>query len=152
MIRWTRGMSWLAAVAAVALIAAPVTAKKLPDAETGGRPLTAELLGSNEVPGPGDPDGSGFAVVTLNPGQEEVCFDIQVADVEPIAAAHIHRGGPNVAGPVVVNFNVAANGLSGCFTADRELIKEILKNPGDFYVNVHNPEFPPGALRGQLEK
>lgn len=152
MIRWTRFTGWMAVLTAVALVAAPVTAKKLPDGDTGGRPLTAELLGSNEVPGPGDPDGIGSAVVTLNPGQEEVCFDIRVSGVEPIAAAHIHRGGPDVAGPVVVNFNVASNGLSGCVTADRELIKEILKSPGDFYVNVHNPEFPPGALRGQLEK
>jgi hypothetical protein len=35
---------------------------------------------------------------------------------------------------------------------DRAEAKEILKNPADYYVNVHNAEFPLGALRGQLSK
>lgn len=44
------------------------------------------------VPGPGDPDGSGAANVTLNLGQEEVCFHIVVADITlPATGAHIHR-------------------------------------------------------------
>jgi hypothetical protein len=32
------------------------------------------------------------------------------------------------------------------------LAKNILKNPSFHYVNVHNAEFPNGALRGQLSK
>jgi hypothetical protein len=129
-----------------------VSAEKLPDANTGGRPFTTSLLGSNEVPGPGDEDGSGVARLTLNPGQEEVCFEITVSDVETITAAHIHRGASDVAGPVVVNFDVPNNGLIGCVNANRALIKEILQNPSAFYVNVHNAPFPAGALRGQLTK
>lgn len=118
----------------------------------GGRPLSAALTGAAEVPGPGDPDGSGMAWITLNQGQEEVCFDIEVADVAAIRAGHIHRGDASVSGPVVVNFDVANNGLSGCVSADAELIKEIRQNPEGFYVNVHNADFPAGALRGQLSK
>jgi hypothetical protein len=133
----------LAAVAMI-LVAVPALA--------GGRPLAADLTGAAEVPGPGDADGSGAAAVTLNQGQGEVCFEITVADVDPIAAAHIHIGSAVVAGPVVVNFDVANNGLSGCVGADSELIKAIRQNPGDYYVNVHNPAFPGGALRGQLTK
>jgi hypothetical protein len=34
----------------------------------------------------------------------------------------------------------------------RQLIKELRKSPDQFYVNVHNADFPPGALRGQLSK
>ncbi|MCA1850177.1 MAG: CHRD domain-containing protein, partial [Acidobacteria bacterium] len=41
----------------------------------GGRRLTATLTGAAEVPGPGDPDGTGTAVITLNQGQNEVCFE-----------------------------------------------------------------------------
>jgi hypothetical protein len=41
---------------------------------------------------------------------------------------------------------------SGCVEVDRELIKEIIQNPGDYYVNVHNADFGPGAVRGQLAK
>jgi hypothetical protein len=138
-----------AALALGIAVLAPVSAAKLPGAAAGGRPLTADLSGANEVP-PADPAGTGFARVTLNPGRETVCFDIVVENIAPAAAAHIHRGGAGVNGPVVVNFDVPTNGLSGCVSADRELIKEIMKDPAGFYVNVHNAEFPAGAVRGQL--
>lgn len=118
----------------------------------GGRPFTTDLTGAAEVPGPGDSDGSGSAHLTLNQGQEEVCFDIQVQDVAPIIAAHIHRGTADVAGPVVVNFDVAVNGLNGCVSVSADLIKEIRQNPEGYYVNVHNADYPAGALRGQLSK
>jgi hypothetical protein len=35
---------------------------------------------------------------------------------------------------------------------DADLIMEIRQNPENFYVNVHNDEFPGGAVRGQLSK
>jgi hypothetical protein len=121
-------------------------------AAAGGRPFSTTLSGAAEVPGPGDPDGSGFASLTLNPGRGEVCFDITVEDVAPIAAAHIHVGTVDVAGPVVVNFDVPANGLDGCVDADRNLLLEIIRSPANYYVNVHNADFPAGALRGQLSR
>ncbi len=40
----------------------------------------------------------------------------------------------------------------GCVKVDRALALEILKRPADYYVNVHNAEFPGGAVRGQLAK
>lgn len=138
------------ALAALAVVAwGTVSAAKLPDASQGGRPLSTELSGEAEIP-PADPDGTGFAQLTLNPGQETVCFDITVENIAPATAAHIHRGGADVNGPVVVNFDVPSNGLSGCVDADRDVIKEILQNPSGFYVNVHNADFPGGAVRGQL--
>ena len=118
----------------------------------GGRPLLASLSGAAEVPNPGDPDGSGVAYLTLNQGQEIICFSISVSNIAPATAAHIHIGGAGVAGGVVVNFNVAVNGLSGCVSADTELIKTIRQSPTDYYVNVHNTDFPGGAVRGQLSK
>src|SRR5688572_6610196 len=120
----------------------------------GGRPLIATLSGANEVPGPGDPDGTGAARITLNQGQGTVCWSIHVEDITlPAAAAHIHRGPAGVAGPVVVGLSAPdANGdSSGCATdVDQALIKEIRKSPSQFYVNVHTSDFPTGAVRGQL--
>ena len=119
----------------------------------GGRPFTTQLLGANERPGPGDPDGSGTASVTLNPGTGEVCYDYTVRDVAPLAAAHIHRATADAPGPIVIHLEPTSDfGGSGCLLAQRSLILEILRNPSGFYINVHNAAFPPGALRGQLSR
>lgn len=122
-------------------------------ADDGGRPFTTTLTGAAEVPGPGDPDGIGTASLRLNPGQGEVCYELDVTGIAPARAAHIHVGTADVAGPVVVNFAPPTSGSSsGCTAADRDLIKAIIQNPEQYYVNVHTAEFPAGAVRGQLSK
>lgn len=141
-------------IAGTMLAATLALAAANPAAANGGRPLDASLLGSNEVPpaSTGDPDGSGFAHLTLNQGQGEVCFHITVQNISTITLAHIHRGVAGTNGPVVVDFNPAVNGLNGCVTASAELIKTIRQNPENYYINVHTTEFPGGAVRGQLSK
>lgn len=119
----------------------------------GGRPFSTPLTGAEEAPGPGDPDGTGEVVMTLNHGQGEICFQLTVQNIAPATAAHIHRAPFGVAGPVVVGLAPPTSGFSsGCVSVDRDLIKEIIQNPEDFYVNVHNTAFPAGAVRGQLSK
>jgi hypothetical protein len=130
-----------------------VQAKRLDGAPHGGRPLMAVLSGAEEVPGPGDADGSGSAMITLNHGQGERSFALSVADIDPATAAQIHRRPAGVAGPVVVPLTPPTTGSSsGTLSVDRDLIKEILQSPEEFYVNVHNAAFPAGAVRGQLSK
>ena len=142
----------LAAIVALA-VAGPASAAKLGGAEQGGRQLTTTLTGEQEVPVPGDPDGIGFATVTVNPGKGLVCYELSVSDIVPAAAAHIHEAPPGEAGPVVVTLEPPTDGSSdGCVEVDRAEAKDILKNPADYYVNVHNAEYPAGALRGQLSK
>jgi hypothetical protein len=134
-------------------VAAALTLVLATSALAGGRPLAATLSGANEVPGPGDPDGTGTAQITLNQGQGMVCWTIHVEDITlPAAAAHIHSGPADVAGPVVVTLSPpdAAGDASGCVSVDRSLIKAIRKNPSQYYVNVHTSDFPAGAVRGQL--
>ena len=46
----------------------------------------------------------------------------------------------------------AEGSSKGCVAAGADLIKEIRQNPGNYYVNVHNADFPDGAVRGQLSK
>jgi hypothetical protein len=124
-------------------------------AANGGRPFATTLTGAAEVPGPGDPDGSGSAHLRLNPGLEQVCFEISVSNIAlPATGAHIHVGDIDDFGPVVVGLIPPdeSGASSGCVSADRELIKDIIQNPESYYVNVHSTEFPAGAVRGQLSK
>jgi hypothetical protein len=117
-------------------------------ADDGGAPRTTSLTGAEEVNG-GDPDGSGWAMITLNHGQGMVCWEIAFEGIDAPFAAHIHRAVAGVNGPVVVpTFNPSIN--SGCGAVDPDLIKDIIQNPENYYVNVHNAAFPGGALRGQL--
>jgi hypothetical protein len=106
------------------------------------------------VPTQGDPDGAGTARITLNPGQGEVCFEIATTGIATPTRGHIHAAPAGRNGPIVVDFfngNTTPGPLSGCATGiDRALITDILRNPRDYYVNVHNADYPGGALRGQL--
>jgi hypothetical protein len=142
----------LAAIAALA-IAGPASAAKLGGADQGGRQLTTTLTGEQEVPVRGDLDGIGFAAVTVNPGQGLVCYELSVSGIKAATAAHIHEAPVGVAGPVLEDLLPPKDGFSsGCVEVDRAEAKDILKNPADYYVNVHNVEFPGGALRGQLSR
>jgi len=137
----------------IALIALTVLALASIAAD-GGRKFATTLTGAAEVPGPGDPDGSGTAMLELNPGTGQVCFELTVTGIAPASAAHIHVAPVGVAGPVVVPLTPPTSGSSsGCVSGvNRDLIKAIIQNPEGYYVNVHNADFPAGALRGQLSK
>jgi hypothetical protein len=151
-------MSALTLICAI-VFASPAFAAPKADGEcNGGRPLTATLTGAAEVnaegvPNQGDPDGSGTANVRVNPGQGCISYDLAVEDIEPATAAHIHEAPAGEAGPVVVGLDKPTDGTSsGTVTVDREEAKNIVQNPDKYYVNVHNAEYPGGAVRGQLSK
>lgn len=123
------------------------------DKEHGGRPISISLTGAAEVPGPGDADGTGTFKATLNPGQNQICYELSVANIGTPTAAHIHVGAPDKAGAVVVTLKTPSEGtVKDCVELDRDKIKLIIQKPQDYYVNVHNTEFPDGAVRGQLSK
>jgi hypothetical protein len=117
----------------------------------GGAPRVTTMSGAEEAPGPGDPDGSGFASIWLNVGQGTVCFELTAENIAPATAAHIHEAPPGSPGPVIVPLTPPTDGSSsGCVAADKDVIKGIIQDPEEYYVNVHNAEFPAGAIRGQL--
>jgi CHRD domain len=100
-------------------------------------PLFASLSGKKEVDqngkkGTGDPDGVGSASFTFAGSQ--VCFGITVSSIGTPVAAHIHRGGPNVAGPVVVTLKQPDAGTAGAASGCVALAQDK----------------PAGAVRGQL--
>ena len=94
-----------ALVPAIVLIAAvPVVASQA------RATLQASLTGEKEVPGPGDPNGRGEAEVKVY--EAKVCYELEVERIKPATAAHIHRGGPSVAGPIVVELKAPTDGSS----------------------------------------
>jgi CHRD domain len=122
-------------------------------ATQGGTVLTATLTGTAEVPGPGDPDGSGQATIRLTAGEARVCFQLSASNITlPATAAHIHAGAAGSAGGIVAPLSPPdASGVSqGCAVISRPLANAILTNPSAYYVNVHTSDFPDGAIRGQL--
>ncbi len=117
--------------------------------------LKVSLSGNNEVPRPGDTAMTGSGTVTLNANEGTACpsLTISVPANQEIAAAHIHRGAAGTNGPIVVPFEADPKSVkSDCVTEDKNLIREIVDNPGGFYVNVHTRRFPDGATRGQLTR
>lgn len=131
----------------VALGAAPLLAQN-----DSGRRFVVALEGAQETQ-PGDPDGTGTATIRINPGQGSLCYSLNVSGIQSATAAHIHEAPAGAAGPVVLGLTAPTTGTSsGCVPIDREEALEIIRAPEDYYVNVHNPEYPGGALRGQLAR
>jgi len=113
--------------------------------------FTAKLTGEVEVP-PGDPDGSGTAAIKTR--GTEVCYDIRWNGIDA-NLSHIHKAPAGKAGGPVVNLFASESPLdatkkSGCVTGNATVVKAMAANPSNYYVNVHSPEFPKGAIRGQL--
>jgi hypothetical protein len=113
----------------------------------------ANMFGAEEVP-PGDPDGSGRAEVSISDELDQFCYKLKdVRGIQKPTAAHIHRGAKGVAGPPVVALAPPINGEShGCLKVSEAISDEIEADPASFYVNVHNEEYPSGAIRGQLDR
>jgi len=94
-------------------------------------------------------------------------FTLSVTGINAASGAHIHAGGPNDAGPVMVFlFNgpttkngysgvlasaeiTRASAFSGAFTLDSVLTR--MRN-GTAYVNVHSVANPGGEIRGQIQR
>jgi CHRD domain len=115
--------------------------------------FSAKLSGDNEVGG-GDPDGSGTAAVKTR--GTEVCYDLKWTGVD-VTMAHIHKGAAGSNGDIVVNFfanesPLDATSKSGCVQAKAAVVKGLAANPANYYVNLHSPEFPKGAIRGQTTR
>lgn len=155
------------AAAGVALTVAPATAghsNSLLEATLDGRSEVASDAKDRRVVG--DPNGMGEAYVFGVDGDPTtLCYVLTVEGIAGLEsppgapfAAHIHEGPAGANGPVVANLAWPQGGnAADCLTEGEagkfpsgELVADILANPEDYYVNVHNADYPGGALRGQL--
>ncbi|MEO0539351.1 MAG: CHRD domain-containing protein [Cyanobacteria bacterium P01_A01_bin.105] len=133
--------------------------------------LSTHLDGSAEVSDDpnvvaGDVTGHGTAYVFGVDGDPTtLCYVMEVSGIQMVPvgdgmAAHIHEGAMDENGPVVAALAGPEDGNAGdCLTEgepnkfpteEAGIVQRILNNPADFYINVHNPQYPAGAIRGQL--
>ncbi len=98
-----------------------------------------------------DKDGRGSFSATFD--GNKLCFGLAVKNLDKPVAAHIHKGGKGVDGPVAITLafpKSGTGGSGGCVSATAGQRSDVLKKPGGFYVNVHTGDNPNGAIRGQL--
>lgn len=126
-------------------------------AQDGEHTFTVSLTGEAALAGgatQADPDGEGTAQLTVDAGQHRVCWKLEVAQLDALSAAHIHRGAADASGPPAVTlFNFGEPvALEGCTSEfpDHGVLGEIMQHPEQFYVNVHTETYRGGAIRGQL--
>ena len=148
---------------------------QLLQADLTGRQEVATNAESNKIVG--DPNGRGEIYVfgidndvtgtTITDNSRTLCYVLIASGIAQLSeapgngrAAHIHRGAAGTNGPVVANLawpqdGQAADCISetenGKFTVPAGIAQEILQRPENFYVNVHNTEYPSGAIRTQLK-
>jgi len=115
------------------------------------------MTGAQEVPGPGDPDGSASGTITLDDATGLVSWSFTYANIDAPTMMHIH--GPNApagaSAGVFIGLGVVTSGGAGTLIdslthGNLAQITQILNAPDSFYVNIHNGPFPGGAVRGQV--
>lgn len=126
--------------------ASPPAVHQLPAA---GQTLVANLHGTKA----GDADGTGYATFKLYKKKGKVCATVTWSKIGTPSAAHIHRGKAGQVGPVRVDLSGSVTGGAKCATGvSHKLIGRILTYPRRYYFNVHNVDYPDGAIRGQLHR
>ena len=119
--------------------------------------FTLAFDGTQEVPGPGDADGVGAGTITLNDVTGAISWDLTHANIVAPNAMHIHgpNGAPGMSAGVHIGLGVATSGGAGTLIDSLvhpilSDVTDILNDPNDFYVNIHNTPFPGGAIRANL--
>ena len=91
-----------------------------------------------------------------------MCYSFYAKKIAAPTASHIHDGDKGATGPVIITFMLPTeSGVQECKTAvpdaeDTNVTMSVSElaalkaAPKGFYVNVHNADFPAGAIRGQL--
>lgn len=136
----------LAVPAAVAAFAALPAAAASADTGT----FSASAVGTNE-PGGGATDASAQGTFRIDTAAGQVCYSVSAKGLADAAAMHIHQGAAGVNGPVVIPLDPAKVGAGeSCTTAQAALLDAVIADPAGYYLNVHTPAFPAGAVRDQL--
>jgi len=98
-----------------------------------------------------DPVHQGNAVLHLE--KNAIRFSIVAPGLETVTAAHIHHGSSGTYGPMLWEINSGYKGdaiRGAALEIPPGVISLIARQPSEYYVKLHTPQFPGGAIRGQL--
>ena len=130
-----------------------VTSTSSPPSPPGPADYKADLLAATGTPGAGDQAGSGTALFDARPARDQLCLTLVVSGTAPVTSVHVHAGAAGAVGPVVASFKDPTAATSGhCVIVPDQLLREIRKDPGRYYVDVHVSGQEDEALRGQLHR
>jgi hypothetical protein len=134
-----------------------------------------ELSGANEQPDPVESEGSGGAWFWYDEAGEQIYYLLSVNGLSDVTAAHIHQGGAEDSGGVVVGlftpevedsigfaaFGILSSGrltadnlvndLAGMTIADLVALFGTAEVESDAYVNIHTVTNDAGEMRDQVE-
>jgi hypothetical protein len=104
---------------------------------------------------PGSPNGSALGLIDVNPDTNELCWTFtQLQNVPHPTAARIFRLGAFVSQQFVTSSVGIPLGHtykpSGCIHEHPRVLGLVTTTPQEFYVNIHDAEYPLGAVRGPL--
>jgi hypothetical protein len=156
-------------VFAIAAVGCDSTNTVTPSAET----FTATLNGANERPTPNTSPATGSATFTLSADGNTLTWSVTTTGLNNVIASHIHIGGKEIGGPIVLplysaaasnNPTIAGSVTRAAFTSPLGVSFDgliALMRAGDTYVNVHTDngvapantgpgDFPGGEIRGQI--
>lgn len=129
-----------------------------PANEVPPRPVAQQASGTSTIVMSIKRNASGVATAAY----VDFVMNAYYAAEEVSRAMHIHRGGANVSGGVVLDSffgsPVTAGPGNATFvrraeyvsTADLNTVEQVLADPGGYYINIHTVSAPGGILRGQL--
>jgi len=134
-------------------------------------PHGTHMRGADETPAR-PTNATGQLVLKLAKDGSGIEYKLLVANIEDVLQAHIHLAPPGVPGPVIAWLYPSAppatlipgrsDGiLAEGFIGDAQVVGPLAGQgvagllaairAGNAYANVHNVEFPPGAIRGQVD-
>jgi hypothetical protein len=108
----------------------------------------ATLDGAQETPPTGSAATATGEAWFIEP-ENVLVYDIDVAGLAPLTAAHLHNGAVGVMGPPI--FSLSGTNLHLCGVSPTLAAADVTAlKAGNTYFNLHTAAFPAGEIRGQL--
>lgn len=140
------GATYLALGAVLGAVpAAPAVAQ-------GGAVLAANLFGTEVEGGEGAGErATGDFNGLVSPSGRQLCYYLEADGIpDDVTEAHIHKGARGEVGEALVTLEMAEMD-EACVTVAPELVAAMVRNPKDYYIDIHTGGHAAGAVRGQLK-